>query len=245
LISRFEIGFTQGIFIMAVYAYKRCSTSEEKQDVSRQLLGMTFDKVFIEYASGKNEEGRPVFLEMKSILKKGDEVWFNDLSRCGRNTRLLLTTVEDLVERGVKVVFKSENLTFVSGDVAPMEGAASKIMLTFLAGVNELFLTQNKIAITQGIENARQKGVKFGAANPKYNRTKHISKRTRSDAKQYWEQHRQQVESVVKMMKSNKIKLTYENICSNFKTIGITSREGKEITPTQTKRVMEILNISR
>lgn len=141
---------------MTVYAYKRCSTSEEKQDVTRQLFGSKFDKIFVEYASGKNEENRPVFQELKSILKSGDEVWFNDLSRAGRNTKQLLTTVDDLVSRGIKVVFKSENLTFVNEEVDPMQGAISKMLLTMLSSVNELFLMQNKIAVKQGLERVRK-----------------------------------------------------------------------------------------
>ena len=98
---------------MTRYAYKRCSSvTEGRQDVARQLFGMTFDKIFTEYASGKNEENRPVFQQLKDVLEEGDEVWFNDLSRAGRNTKQLLNTVEDLISRGVKVVFKTENLSF-------------------------------------------------------------------------------------------------------------------------------------
>ena len=156
---------------MAIYCYKRCSTNETKQSVARQLLGMTFDKEFIEYASGSSEEGRPVFNEMKDTVKSGDEIWFGDLSRAGRNTSQLLASVEELMLKGVKVVFKSENLTFVSGDVDPMQGAISKMLLTMLASVNELFLTKNKIEIKQGLENAKSKGIKLGGANPKHRET--------------------------------------------------------------------------
>lgn len=239
------IDFTEGFLFMSIYCYKRCSTNEEKQSVERQLMGMTFDKEFIEYASGKNEEGRPVFQEMKSILKEGDELWFNDLSRCGRNTKQLLITVEELMEKGIKVVFKSENLTFVHGDIDPMAGAISKMLLTMLASVNELFLTQNKIAIKQGIANAHSKGIKSGTANPKYNKTKHISKITHTQTNQYWENQRPQIEGIMNMMKTNKNKLTYSNICDNLKSFGIKSREGKELSPSQTQRILGQLNISR
>lgn len=140
---------------MTIYAYKRCSTNEDKQDVTRQLFGMKFDEVFIEYASGKNEKDRPVFQQLKSLLKRGDEVWFNDLSRAGRNTKDLLSTVEYLVDTGVKVVFKSENLTFVDSESDPMQGAISMMLLTMLSSVNQLFLTQTKVAVKQGLERVR------------------------------------------------------------------------------------------
>jgi DNA invertase Pin-like site-specific DNA recombinase len=156
---------------MTIYAYKRCSTNENKQDVSRQLHGKTFDEIVVEYASGKDEKGRPLFQELKQKLLSGDELHFNDLSRAGRNTKDLLSTVEELVERGVKVVFHSENLTFVNQEQDPMAGAISKMLLTMLASVNELFLTQNKVAIKQGLQAAKEKGVKIGAASPKHKET--------------------------------------------------------------------------
>lgn len=156
---------------MTIYAYKRCSTNEDKQDVTRQLFGKEFDEVVVEYASGKDEKGRPLFQELKKKLLSGDELHFNDLSRAGRNTKDLLATVEDLIERGVKVVFHTENLTFVSDEVDPMAGAISKMLLTMLSSVNELFLTQTKVAIKQGLEAAKAKGVKLGAASKKYQTT--------------------------------------------------------------------------
>ena len=172
---------------MTVYAYKRCSTNEDKQSVERQLFGMKFDQVFSEYASGKNEEGRPVFQKMISILKEGDELWFNDMSRAGRNTKQLLHTVESLIEKGVKVIFKTEGLTFISDTLDSMAGAISKMLLTMLASVNELFLTQTRIAIKQGMQAAKANGVKIGAANPKhketYEKNKHLHKTTRLSEK--------------------------------------------------------------
>lgn len=156
---------------MTIYAYKRCSTNEDKQSVDRQLFGKTFDRVVIEYASGKNEKGRPLFQELKGKLVRGDEIHFNDLSRAGRNTKELLSTVEDLVERGIKVVFHAENLTFVDVEQDPMVGAMSKMLLTMLSSVNELFLTQTKIAVKQGLQNAKANGKKIGGSSPKWRET--------------------------------------------------------------------------
>ena len=60
---------------MKKIAYKRCSTNEDKQDVGRQLHGMDFDEVVVEYASGKNEKGRPLF---KKCLKELQSSWIRN-----------------------------------------------------------------------------------------------------------------------------------------------------------------------
>lgn len=136
--------------------YKRCSTNEERQSVDRQLFGMEADKVFIEYASGKNEEDRPVFQEMLASLEKGDEVFFQDLSRAGRNTVQLLVTVNKLVAKGITVNFKTESLTFTGDeDADPMKKAISEMMLTMLSSVNQMFLAQTKSAVKQGLRKVK------------------------------------------------------------------------------------------
>lgn len=99
--------------------------------------------------------------------------------------------------------------------------------------------------VISALKVAKAKGIKLGAANPKYNKTKHVSKVSQSKANQYWEQQRPQIEGVIKMMKKSKIKLTYGNICDNLKSFGIKSREGKELSPSQTQRILNQLNISR
>lgn len=91
----------------------------------------------------------------------------------------------------------------------------------------------------------------WGANSEKYQtklkqgQINHVAKATRSDAKDYWESKRPQVEGVIKMMKSSKKKLTFSNICENLKSFGIESREGKQLNPSQTQRILTHLNISR
>ena len=149
-------------------AYKRCSTDEDKQNVGRQLFGLTFDEVVVEYASGKNEKNRPLFQKCVSGLNKGDELHFQDLSRAGRNSLELQITVKDLVARGVKVVFHTEGLTFVGEGGDPMAQAMSEMMLSMLAAVNQIFLVQTSQAVKQGLKRAVAEGKKLGAASPKY-----------------------------------------------------------------------------
>ena len=231
---------------MAHIGYKRCSTDEDKQNVGRQLQGISLDEVYIEYASGKNEGGRPVYLQMLSALVKGDHVYFSELSRAGRNTAQLLSTIDMLLSKGVTIHFVTEGYILEDhSDTNPMQKALTRVIITVVSACNELFLAQTSIAVKQGLEEAKKRGIKLGAANPKYNKTKHVSKVSQSKASQYWEQQRPQIEGVIKMMKKSKIKLTYGNICDNLKSFGIKSREGKELSPSQTQRILGQLNISR
>lgn len=91
----------------------------------------------------------------------------------------------------------------------------------------------------------------WGANSVKYQQKlktgeiKHVSKNTRQNAVNHWESQRNQIQGVVNMMKSNKIKLTYKNIAYNMQVSGVKSREGKAIAPSQVHRIFEILNISR
>lgn len=164
-------------------AYRRCSTNEERQDVARQLYGMSFDKEFVEYASGGSVEGRPVFQECLEYVKEGDSLYFADMSRAARNCKELLVTVEMLIAKGVTVVFVSEGLTFTNNPEDAMKSAMSKMMLTMLGAVNELFLTQNSVAVKAGMKRAKAEGKQFGQASPKYDRTNSVSKRTNASAK--------------------------------------------------------------
>lgn len=91
----------------------------------------------------------------------------------------------------------------------------------------------------------------WGANSQKYQqklaqgKINHVSKHTSSAAAEYWEQHRPQIEHIITMMKNSKTKLTFANICSNLNKMDITSREGKVLSPAQTSRILDKLNISR
>lgn len=227
---------------MTVYAYKRVSTNETKQNTDRQLYGMTFDKEFIEYASGKNEKGRPVFQKLKSILKEGDTIWFNDLSRAGRNTKDLLATVEELMEKGVKVVFKSENLTFVNNEVDPMQGAISKMLLTMLASVNELFLTQNRVAIKQGLYRvkqeapeklSKQEGTKWHKTfKENHEKGLHKTSRVNTARQELSKQKATEVEKIIRLTRANNLEkgLTLCELADILNQEGIKTTKGLDWT---------------
>lgn len=223
-------------------AYKRCSTNEERQNVGRQLLGLEFDKVFSEYASGKNEKDRPIFLECLDYVKSGDELYFQDLSRAGRNAIELQTTVNSLIQRGIKVIFVSEGLTFVGEGGDPMAIAISKMLLAMLAAVNELFLVQTSVAIKQGMAKAKLDGVKVGGASKAWKESFHANKANHKP-KPHHNKAREARKPIVQLIKDiiefSADTMTMVQICNKLTERGQKTPTGKDWSQAAISRLIK------
>ncbi len=138
------------------FCYKRVSTAEQNFD--RQLNGLIFDREFIEKVSGKNTD-RPQLQALLSILRENDEVHVHELSRLARNTKDLLSIVEQILESGSGIKFHKENLHFVSGEKRP---PVQDLMLSLLGSIaqfeRDLLLERQR----EGIALAKQRGVYKG-----------------------------------------------------------------------------------
>ncbi len=89
-VDSLEINIT-GDFMSQKLAYIRVSTTD--QNLSRQLHGIQFDKVFEDKCSGKDAD-RPGLKELIEYARQGDEIYVHDISRMARNTADLLNLVE-------------------------------------------------------------------------------------------------------------------------------------------------------
>lgn len=81
--------------------YARCSTIEQNE--ARQLEDARTchaEKIFIDKASGK-DTNRKQLKAMLSFVREGDKVICSDISRIARNTRDLLSIVDDLQNKDV------------------------------------------------------------------------------------------------------------------------------------------------
>ena len=108
-------------------AYIRVST--EEQNTARQEEAMEaqdIEKVFIEKISGKNME-RPQLKAMLDYVREGDTLVVESYSRLARNTKDLLSIVEELEKKGVAFISLKENI-----DTSTPQG---KRMLTIFAGL--------------------------------------------------------------------------------------------------------------
>jgi len=90
------------------YYYARVSTKE--QNLDRQFKAAEecgADRVFADKASGKNLD-REEYQKMKRILKEGDEVFFLELSRLGRNMTDIREEIQWFDRNGI--IWRSEDI---------------------------------------------------------------------------------------------------------------------------------------
>lgn len=105
--------------------------------------------------------------------------------------------------------------------------------------------------VTAALKVAKAKGVKLGGASDKwqksYNSSKsnHVSKTNHTKSQESWESKRSQIQGVLKVMKRNKISLTFKNISNNMNDMNIKTATGGEFSPSQARRALSYLNISR
>lgn len=107
--------------------YVRCSTVEQNE--ARQVAMAKengIEKVYIDKASGKNTD-RPEFQKMMAFVREGDIVVTESISRIARNTRDLLSIIDELRARGVGFISLKENI-----DTQTPQG---KFMLTVFAAM--------------------------------------------------------------------------------------------------------------
>lgn len=131
-------------------AYVRVSTVEQHED--RQIEGLKkygIDKWYIEKVSGKNTNRAQLQL-MLAEAEKGDTIYIHDFSRLARSTKDLLAIVEELNNRGIRLVSNKEYL-----DTSTPTG---KLMLTMIAAINEFERTNMLERQREGIAIAKPKG---------------------------------------------------------------------------------------
>ncbi|HDR8089628.1 recombinase family protein [Bacillus cereus] len=155
---------------MKIFGYIRVSSKDQKED--RQIKKM-IDKginerdLFIDKVSGKNFE-RPSYQLLKQMVREGDTVVFDSITRMGRNMNDTMKEYEWFVENGINLCFIEEpmiNTNNNSDDV--MKQAIQKIILTMLTAFAEKERKEIKIRQAEGIAVAKEQGVKFGRPSMK------------------------------------------------------------------------------
>lgn len=171
---------------MAEYGYCRISTP--KQSIERQIRNIrrNYPKAIIyqEVYTGTKSYGRKKWEQLQRIVKNGDIIIFDSVSRMSRNAEEGFTTYQDLFDMGVELVFLKEphiNTTVykraLNNHIA-MTGTKTDIILK---AVNEYLmeLAKEQIIIAfeqaekevsdlhqrtrEGIETARLQGKQIGA----------------------------------------------------------------------------------
>lgn len=135
-------------------AYIRVSS--QGQNTERQLsdVGIEFDYIYEEKASGKDTDREQLKL-MLHYARSGDTVWVHSIDRLGRSLVDLKNIVTELNEKGVSVKFHKENLEFSAGTSNPIH----TLMFNMLASFAEFERQIIKDRQREGIEKAKAKGV--------------------------------------------------------------------------------------
>ena len=136
--------------------YLRVSSLD--QFTHRQLEGFELDKVFIDRASGK-DTNRPELAAALDFIREGDALIVHSMDRLARNVDDLRSIVRELTERGVKVQFVKESLTF-TGEDSPM----SNLLLSVLGAVAQFERDLIRERQREGVELAKRRGVYKGRA---------------------------------------------------------------------------------
>src|SRR4051794_24446548 len=134
--------------------YIRVSTID--QNTARQLDGINVERVFTDKASGK-DTARPKLDDMIAFVRDGDTVIVHSMDRLARNLDDLRRVVRSLTNKGVRVEFVKESLTF-TGDDSPMATLMLSVMGAFAEFERALILERQR----EGIAAARQRGVYTG-----------------------------------------------------------------------------------
>jgi len=134
--------------------YIRVSTPDPHPD--RQLEGIEVDKTFIDKASGKDTR-RPQLELLMSFVRTGDTVIVHSMDRLARNLDDLRRIVHTLTDRGVRIEFVKEHLSF-TGEDSPMASLMLSVMGAFAEFERALINERQR----EGIALAKQCGAYKG-----------------------------------------------------------------------------------
>lgn len=182
----FDINIKNKGGVKMIYGYARVST--QKQSIERQIRNIVAAyptaTIYQEQYTGTKLEGRKKFNALLKVVKPGDTIVFDSVSRMSRNATEGFELYKSLFEKGVELVFLKEN--YINTETYK-NALSNHIEMTntpvdsILKGVNEYLLTlaesQIKIAFDQaekevadlqqrtkeGIETARANGKQIGS----------------------------------------------------------------------------------
>lgn len=146
---------------MANYGYARCSTSEDKQDINRQvreLKASGAEEVIFEYEHGDAKVKKELHM-LLDMAEPGDTIITLEVSRLSRSTQQLCEIIDVIRDKHLRLVIVG------SITIDCREGRADPMSEAFLqmAGVfSQLELAMIRARVRSGMENARAKGKKIG-----------------------------------------------------------------------------------
>jgi DNA invertase Pin-like site-specific DNA recombinase len=131
--------------------------SSYDQNTERQLEHLDADRVFTDKASGKDTQ-RPQLQALLAYVREGDTIVVHSMDRLARNVDDLRRIVKKETERGVRLEFVKEKLTFTSEEDSPM----ADLMLSVLGAVAQFERDLIRERQREGIALAKLRGAYHG-----------------------------------------------------------------------------------
>ena len=146
---------------MKTWGYARCSTNEDKQDITRQIKELEAagaEEVVFEYEHGDAKVKKNLHMLLETATE-GDSIVTLEVSRLSRSTQQLCEIINTIQEKKLRlIIVGSITIDCRSGEIDPMSSAFLK-----MAGVfSELELQMIRARVKSGVQNAIKNGAKVG-----------------------------------------------------------------------------------
>ncbi len=136
-----------------IWGYVRVSKIDQNPDRQVDLLmrehGIPKSNIFIDTISGTKFE-RPALNDLQKVLREGDTLVVESLSRVSRSSADLLVLLQDWQEKGIAFISHKEMLDFSS--------TTGRFMLTMLAAMSQFERDTLRDRVAEGIAAARARG---------------------------------------------------------------------------------------
>ena len=146
---------------MKTWGYARCSTNEDKQDITRQIKELEAagaEEVVFEYEHGDAKIKKNLHMLLETVTE-GDSIVTLEVSRLSRSTQQLCEIINTIQEKKLRlIIVGSITIDCRNGEIDPMSSAFLK-----MAGVfSELELQMIRARVKSGVQNAIKNGAKVG-----------------------------------------------------------------------------------
>lgn len=135
------------------WGYVRVSTEAQEQARQLDLLmgkyGIPESDIFVDKTSGKNLE-RKQFQQLQRVLRTGDTVVVESLSRLSRSTKDLIELLDDWGSKGISCKSDKEDLDFST--------STGKLLLSVIAALAEFERSLIRERVMEGLASARARG---------------------------------------------------------------------------------------
>ena len=144
-----------------IYGYARCSTSEEKQDINRQIRELKSagaEEVVFEYEHGDAKVKQNLQL-LPEQAQPQDTIITLEVSRLSRSTQQLCEIINIIKRKHLRlIIVGSITVDCRNGDIDPMSQAFIQMSAVF----SELELSIVRARVKSGMANAKAKGKHIG-----------------------------------------------------------------------------------